>query len=228
MTTTTSNQGIIIPVGTDAANNPNAFVDMIGGVEGRLAMRFTNLADRTARLPAPIENQVSGLATENRVDAFDSAAWVSLAARGLHTRAMRTTNATAINASIVLVPDAVLIAALDVLGTYTFRGRIYYDSATAADIRLAFTWPASSAAKWGLYGREAATQTNFSALVATASAAPLIMGGNAVGTNTFMDFDGFVTITATGALQASYAQGTSDVSNTTVQSGSYLEVMKTN
>lgn len=228
MSTVTSNQGIVIPVGTDGADNPTAFVNNVAGVESRLMQRFTNLADRTARNPIPVEGQYADMATENRTDAYDGSSYISGTARGLYARRMRTSNAVAINNSIALVSDATLTVPLDATGTYTFRGRIYYDAAAAADIRLAFTFPAvaASGAKWGMLGRNATTNTNIDALVATASASALIAGATGVGTNTFLNFDGFITITATGDLVTQYAQGTADVSNLTVQFGSYLEVMK--
>lgn len=228
MSTTTSDQGITIPVGTDPADNPQAFIDQTAGVESRLVLRYTDLADRTARHTAPIEGQLTDLATEDRMDAYDGATYISATVRGLYARRMRTTNAAAINNSTVLVSDATLTVPLDVTGTYRFRGRIYYDGATAGDFKLAFTFPAVAAngAKWGLLGREAATATNVTALVATASGTAIAAGGSGVGTSTFADFDGFITTTATGNLVAQYAQNTADVSNLTIQFGSWLEVAK--
>jgi hypothetical protein len=226
MPTITSNQGITIPSGADAAANPSAFTTMIGGVEGRLVMRFADLADRTARLPVPVENQVSALAIENRVDVFDGTSWISLAARDLYARRERATNSVAIISNAVLANDTVLAVTLDTVGRYTFRGRIYYDCSATADIRMAFTWPAATLSKWGAIGRQAATATNIDALVVTATGTALIMGGNGVGTSTFFDYDGALTVSATGSLQAQFAQGTSDPTNLTIQAGSYLEVVK--
>jgi len=141
---------------------------------------------------------------------------------------MRTVNAVAINNSTTLVSDATLTVPLDETGTYRFYGRLYYDTSTVADIKLAFTFPAVAAngAKWGSMGRRAATQTDIEANVATASGTALSAGGNAVGVNTFLEFDGFITTTATGSLVTQYAQNTLDPTNTTVQFGSWLEVVK--
>jgi hypothetical protein len=228
MSTVTPNQGIVIPVDADSADAPQAFTDQTAGLESRVVLRYTNLADRAARNLAPVEGQITDLAAENRMDAYDGAAYISAAVRGLYARRMRTTNAAAINASTVLVSDAVLTVALDTTGTYRFNGRIYYDSSATADIKLAFTFPAvaASGAKWGLLGRNSVTNTNIDAIVATASGSALAAGGTGVGTSTFIDFDGFINITATGNLVTQYAQNTSDATNTTVQFGSYLEVAK--
>lgn len=228
MSTVTPDQGIVIPVGADAANNPQAFIDMIAGVESRLVLRYTNLAQRTALHTVSVEGQISDLATENRMDAYDGASWISQTARGLYARRMRTTNAAAINNSVALVSDAVLTVSLDVTGLFRFYGRVYYDSSVAGDFKLAFTFPAVAAngSKWGLIGREAATATNVTAAAATASGTAIPAGGNGVGTTTFVDFDGFLNITATGNLVTQYAQNTADATNTTIQFGSWLEVLK--
>jgi hypothetical protein len=228
MSTPTPDQGIVEPVGTDPANNPSAFISQIGGIEPRLVRRYTNLADRVARDLAPGINGVTGLATEARLDAYDGASYISLTSRGRYARRMRTTNAAAINNSTTLVNDGVLVVTLDVTGTFSFRGRLYYDSSAVADIKMALTFPAvaASGAKWGLLGRNATTQTNIDAIVATASGTALAAGGNGVGTETFFDFEGFITTTATGSLQVQYAQNALDATNTTVRFGSFLEVIK--
>lgn len=228
MSTVTPDQGIVIPVGTDAADNPQAFVDMIAGVESRLVLRYTTLANRTALHTAPVEGQITDLAAESRMDVYDGAGYVSLAARALYARRMRTTNAIAIISSTALVSDATLTVPLDVTGTFRFYGRIYYDGSTAGDFKLAFTFPAvaASGSKWGLIGRDDGTATNVKAGVATASGTAISAGGNGVGTSTFVDFDGFINTTATGNLVAQYAQNTSDATNLTVQFGSWLEVVK--
>jgi hypothetical protein len=227
MSTVTTDQGIIIPIGGDAANNPTAFVDMIAGVESRLVLRYTDLANRTALHTAPVEGQITDLAAENRMDAYDGASYISLATRGLYARRMRTTDAAAI-VNNTLVSDAVLTVPLDETGLFRFYGRIYYDASTVADFKLAFTFPAvaASGAKWGLMGRDATTATNITAAVATASGTAIPAGGNGVGTATFADFDGFINTTATGNLVTQYAQNTTEATNMTVRFGSWLEVVK--
>jgi hypothetical protein len=227
MSTVTTDQGIVIPTGSDAADNPQAFIDMIARVESGLVLRYTTLANRTALHTAPVEGQITDLAAESRMDAYDGATYVSLATRALYARRMRTTDAVPI-VNNTLVSDAILTVPLDVTGTFRFYGRIYYDASTVADFKLAFTFPAVAAngAKWGLMGRDAATATNITAAVATASGTAIPAGGNAVGTATFADFDGFITTTATGSLVTQYAQNTTEATNMTVRFGSWLEVVK--
>ena len=81
MSTVTPDQGIVIPIGTDAADNPQAFIDQTAGVESRLVLRYTNLADRTARHTAPVEGQITDLAAESRMDAYDGDGYFSAAGR---------------------------------------------------------------------------------------------------------------------------------------------------
>lgn len=227
MSTNTPDQQITIPVGTDGALVPTAFNDFVADVETRLVLKYTDLADRTARHTAPLTGDTTDLAAEARTDTYNGAGYISQAARGLYARRMRTTDAAAI-VNNALVSDATLTVALDAVGTYTFRGRIYYDASTVADFKLAFTFPAVAAngAKWGLMGRDATTATNITAAVATASGTAIPAGGNGVGTATFVDFDGFITVTATGNLVTQYAQNTTEATNMTVRFGSYLEVMR--
>lgn len=228
MSTVTPDQGIVLPVGTDGADNPQAFVDMIAGVESRLVLRYANLANRTALHTAPVEGQLTDLAAENRMDAYDGASYISATARGLYARRMRTTNAAAINNSTALVSDAVLTVPLDVTGLFRFYGRTYYDGSATGDFKQAFTFPtvAASGAKWGLIGRDSGTSTNVTAAAATASGTPIPAGGNGVGTTTFVDYDGFINTTATGNLVVQYAQNTLDATNLTIQLGSWLQVEK--
>ncbi len=228
MSTVTPDQGIIIPVGTDGADNPQAFIDQTAGVESRLVLRYTNLADRTARHTAPVEGQITDLAAESRADAYDGAAYISAGTRGLYARRMRTTNAAVINNSTALVSDATLTVPLDVTGVFRYYGRIYYSCATAADIKAAFTFPAVAAngARWGAIGREAATPTNVETYVADGSGVVAILGGTGVAGIQFFDFDGFISTTATGNLVTQYAQNTANVSDLTVRFGSWLEVVK--
>lgn len=228
MSTTTTDQGIVIPIGTDAADNPQAFIDQTAGLESRVVLRYTDLANRTALHTAPVEGQLTDLAAENRMDAYEGSTYISATTRGLYARRMRTTNAAAINNSTVLVSDATLTVPLDVTGTFRLYGRIYYDGSTAGDFKLAFTFPAVAAngSKWGMLGRLAATATSIEAAVATASGSALAAAGMGVGTSTFVEFDGFINITATGNLVAQYAQNTADATNLTIQFGSWLEVLK--
>jgi hypothetical protein len=78
----TTNQGLILPDGTDNANVPLTFTDFVttagSGMENRLVQRYLSIADRTARNPAPNEGELSYLADLNRYDTYTGSAWVAL------------------------------------------------------------------------------------------------------------------------------------------------------
>lgn len=77
----TTNQGLILPDGTDNANVPLTFTDFVvgtAGMENRLVQRYLSIADRTARNPAPIEGELSYLADLNRYDSYTGTAWIPI------------------------------------------------------------------------------------------------------------------------------------------------------
>lgn len=78
----TTNQGLILPDGTDNANVPLTFTDFVttagSGIENRLVQRYLSIADRTARNPAPNEGELSYLADLNRYESYTGTAWISV------------------------------------------------------------------------------------------------------------------------------------------------------
>jgi hypothetical protein len=78
----TTNQGLILPDGTDNANVPLTFTDFVttasSGIENRLVQRYLSIADRTARNPAPNEGEISYLSDLNRYDSYTGTAWIPL------------------------------------------------------------------------------------------------------------------------------------------------------
>lgn len=231
MSTNTPDQQITLPAGTDLANNPLAFTDMIADVETRLVLKYTNVADRTARHTAPIENDLTGLSTENRYDVYDGVNYVSLEARGYHFYARRTADGTPVNNSTVLVSDPVLTGSLTSGGTYQWEAGIYYDSAAAADIKFAFTTPTFAAGnmRWmGMGLATTATTNEGDVRIATvnASGTATQFGGIGVATIVFARLEGFITATSTANLQLQMAQQTADPTNTTIRTGSYLRAWR--
>lgn len=231
MSVNTPDQQITLPTSTDLANNPLAFTDMIADVETRLVLKYTGVADRTARHTAPIENDLTGLATENRYDVYDGANYVSLEARGYHFYARRTADGTPVNTSTALVSDPVLVGALQTGGTYQWEAGIFYDSSTAADIKFAFTTPTFAAGnmRWmGMGLATSATTNEGDARIATVNVSGTAsqFGGIGVGTVIFARLEGFITTTSTANLQLQMAQQTSDATNTTIRTGSYLRAWR--
>lgn len=78
----TTNQGLVLPDGTDNANVPLTFTDFVttagSGMENRLVQRYLSIADRTARNPAPNEGELSYLIDLNVYESYTGSAWVPL------------------------------------------------------------------------------------------------------------------------------------------------------
>lgn len=217
MTTSTPNQGIVQQTGTDPANLPGAQTAWLGGEENRLAQRYLNEADRTARNPTPNEGEISYLIAEDREEIFNGAAWISLYSRSLFQQVRRTTDAAAINASTVLVSDATITTTLPpVTGIFRWRDVIVYSSSQAADYKIAYTFPGT--AWWGGTGvatGATATTGDGQFAVTTVSGTSVAYGGAAVGTRLIVVVEGEVTLVgAGGSLVLQYGQQTSDATNT--------------
>lgn len=233
MPANTSDQQITYPIGTDLADNPLAFTDMLADVEPRLVLKYTNTADRAARHTAPTENDLTGLATENRYDVYNGAAYVSLETRGYHAYARRTVDGTAgsglVNNSTALVNDPLLVLGVDSGATYQWDGVIYYSSSTTADIQFAFATPTFSAMRWAGTALATTATTNEGDMrnaVTGTSGAGTPFGGIGTATIITCRIDGFINTTAAGNIQLQFAQNTLDATNTVIRNGSYLRAWR--
>lgn len=229
----TTDQQITLPVGTDPADNPQAFLDQTTDLIPRLVKKYANVADRTATALAPTENDLTGLAAENRFDVYDGANYVSLAARIDHFLARRTTDGIvgngAVNNSTGLVNDPSLGGAIDAAGTYMWDALIFYDSSTVADIKFAFTTPATTALRWSGTGlATTATTSEGDVKIATiaTSGSSTQFGGIGVGTIISAKIEGFMVATAAGTLQFQFAQQNLEATQTTIRNGSYLRAWR--
>jgi hypothetical protein len=75
VTTLTTDQGLILPVASDADNVPTSFTSYNTGVESRLAKRYLSAADRTTRNPTPTEGELSYLVSTGEYELYDGSAW---------------------------------------------------------------------------------------------------------------------------------------------------------
>jgi len=230
MPTPTPNQGIPIQNGPDAANLPGAQTSEVAVVEPRLVQQYTNLADRTARNPAPTENQVSALAAEDRVDIYDSANWVSLYRRSLSTYVEVLTDQVITN-TIVLQNITALVAPVPTAGTFHWEVDMFYDTSTTEKIQFAFTWPAGvTNARWG--GLAIDTSVTAAAGIiktstVTTSGTAIAYGGAGVGTILAATFAGRMTMGGTaGNLQMQFCQNAAAATNTTVRLGARMKVWR--
>jgi hypothetical protein len=227
MPVNSANQGIPEQQGADPANLPSAQVSWDGVMENRLVQRYASIADRTARRPAPNENELSALADVDRVEVFDSANWVSQAKRGFYLYAARVTDAAAINNSTTLVSDAVMTASLVASATYHYEGEIIYDASTVADIKVATVWPGGATpGRFNAFGHDSTTATNFKSASVTASASFIVFSGNGVGTVNVIRYSGFLTTVGAGTFAIQYAQNAAEATNLTVRASSYLRMAR--
>lgn len=227
MPTVTPDQGLSLPIDADAADNPVAFNNFVAGVEPRLVRLYADLADRTARQLVVAENELSGLAAENRVEVYDGTNNISLRTRScfLTTRVAVSQVLTA--SSTVLQNVTNMVAALPTAGIFQFRGRIFYEASTTADIKFAWTIPAGATMRWGINALGPGG-TNPIYTTITGSGTAISVGALGVGTVLYALFDAEVTMGGTaGNLQLQAAQNTSDASVTTVFDRTFMEVWRT-
>jgi hypothetical protein len=232
MSTVTPDQGITIPQGADLANVVAAMANAIANLETRLNLRYTSVADRTARHAVGIEGESSDVAAENWADSYDGAAWISRTSRGYRGMKILNADATAINSGTTgttFVNDPTLVVPLEAAGSFLFGGHLFYDTPTAADMKMTFTWPgAPTASRWGATGRDPATTTNLAQAVIIVSGGTAAFGGLGAGTPAWVQFEGYIRNTGVaGNLQLQYAQSVADAGNFTVRAGSNLWVLKT-
>lgn len=230
MPAVTTNQGLSLPIDADTADNPVAFTNYTAGVEGRLAMRFTTVADRTTRVPVPVENQLSFLSTDDRVEVYDGTNWISLFSRGLYANLRKVTAQIATPSSTVLQNDNTLLTALPTAGTFGFRCALLYDTSTTADFKIAFTWPAGATAEWGMIGvatTGAAGVGDGTFLGTNVSGTAIAVGGAGVGNVQLAIVEGDITMGGTaGNLQLQFAQNTSDATNSTMRARSRMQAWR--
>lgn len=232
MPSPTTDQQITLPIGVDSADNPVAFINQVTGVEPRLVRTYTNEADRTARMLSLVENNISGLAAEDRLDVWSGTTHLSLTSRALFANKFRTTDATAVNNSTVLVNDPVLFATLPTAGRFQFDLTLFYDSSTTADFKVAFTIPAAAVTRWGGVGPSTAVAAGVGTgqfSVAIGSGTAITYGGSGVGTGNTVAVmvRGNVLMGGTaGNLQLQYAQQAADPTDSIVRAHSRLQVWR--
>lgn len=78
MVATTPRNSIPYPQQTDAPNEATAMANMVGQLDRRLVPRFTDTADRTARVPSPTEGMIGYVTARNRFEIYRGGAWVAI------------------------------------------------------------------------------------------------------------------------------------------------------
>jgi hypothetical protein len=228
MPTNTTDQQIPLPAGTDSADNPVAFTNDTAAVEPRLVRLYTNEADRTARMATLLENNISALAAEDRLDVWNGTTHISLYARSLLT-ARKSADQTLTQNTTVLQNVTTLVFPVPATGVFAFRGLIYYSGSAVADVKVAFSIPAAGALAWhGLgvvTGSGASGDANFAVTIGGGTATAF--GSIAVGTVSAIRIEGSYEGGGTaGSLQCQAAQNTAELTNTVIHSNSRLEMWR--
>lgn len=223
MPTNTTNQQLTVPIGTDLADNPLAFVDYSADVENRLVQRYTSVADRTARNPAPNIGELSFVAGSTWYDRWTGVKWLPITPlQTILTAQQQVNNSTAfvnVTQGVITLPA--------ITATWALEGWLYHASSTVADIKFTFAAPGGGASiAWGLTGlaTTATTSTGDMTNDATGTAGTAIAFGG-IGVADFINTVLLGTVTTVGAaatIQLQFAQNTLEVSNTTLFTGSWL------
>jgi len=224
------NQGIPEQQGADPANLPSAQVSWDGVMENRLVQRYASIADRTARRPAPNENEISTLADVDRIEIFDSANWVSLRQRANFASVRQAANQALTVSSTALQDVTNLFAALPTAGTFQWDAVIFYDGPAAGGIKFAYTMPAAASMIWGGIGQAttAAGNVGDGQWQATGgSGTAIAYGTNAAGNTAIMQISGEISMGGTaGNLQLQAAQNTANAGTTTIRARTRMHVWR--
>lgn len=225
----TPDQQITLPIGVDSADNPVAFTNQVADIESRLVRRYVDVADRTARMLVLNEGDISSLANENRLDAYDGANHISLFSRSLFSQTRVTPSQTLTQNTTALQNITALLAPVPIAGNFGFRATMFYSSSTVADIKFAFLLPAGGSVIWGGIGLVTAGSGTGDASFITASAsdAAIPFGGSGAGVLMYATIEGsYVAGGTAGNLQMRAAQNTAELTNTVVSINSRLQVWR--
>lgn len=137
MTTQTTDQGLLLPSLTDAANVPTSFANLdsggtTGGMESRLVKRYLSSADRTTRNAAPNEGELSYLVDVNRHEWYTGASWAPIPGQ-LVSWGSRATNSTTTTTTEIGVLRVDSIPAISGIGYMVWSTPLAGDSTVTTD-----------------------------------------------------------------------------------------------
>lgn len=222
MPANTTNQQITYPIGTDLADNPLAFTDMLADVEGRLVQRYTSVADRTARNPAPATGELSFIAGTTWYERYTGAKWIPCTAIQVFKTAAEIVN----NSTALQNDDQLFLPIPAVVANWTIEGALYYTSTAVADFKATFAANAGiSSLLFGLQGLAVASagvtgDTNWDSQVPGVAIPIAGIGGTISATI----MGGFISTGVAGVLQLQWAQNTLEATNTQVTTRSWLRM----
>lgn len=222
MPTNTADQALTLPLQADAANEQTAFSSYNTGVESRLAKRYVDAADRTARNPTPTAGEISYLTNPGRHDFYTGTAWWEL--RPLFVN--KATETQVVNNSTAFVNDSHLILPLQANARYVLDGLICHDAGTTADMKYDWIGPAGfSMPRWNLVGAD--TANAFTTVGSAANSTPLARVGLGIGTFVYLSLTGVVlTVATAGNLTLRWAQNAAEAVNNRVKQDSFIRLIR--
>jgi hypothetical protein len=138
-------------------------------------------------------------------------------------RAEKTSNGTAFPSTTTLANETGMVVAVAAGVEYDFDAAIVYEAGTAADIKLAFTFPTATFFYTAVSVNSAGAYVPLSS-PGEASGTAKTYGGLGIGTPSVITFTGFITVTSAGSLQLQRAQSVSTAENTRINAGSWMRI----
>lgn len=132
---------------------------------------------------------------------------------------------TARNANTVLAADPDMVFTTKAGEVYRFQYLLAWDGSTTADIKFNMSVPANNSYQIGATCLDITTITNVRNTATSSGGADVTCGGAGIGTFLYTVLDGFVSASASaapGTVSLTWAQNTSDATNTTMYSGSLV------
>jgi hypothetical protein len=176
----------------------------------------------TSDITTPYAGQIIFNTTDSMLYRYTGSAWVTYdgSLKAIKTALQSKTNNTLANDTELLLP---LVAN----AKYQFEAYLIYDGISAADFKIAFTGPASSAGVYAAFGPQSGVSlTSMNSTAANLSGA-LNLANNAVNSAMCARPSGYITTAAsTGNLQLQWAQVATNATATRVFDGSWLKATR--
>lgn len=189
-------------------------------VRDQVVTPFATQAARTAAIVAPVEGMVTYIGSDKTLWAYDGAAWKPYA--GPPT-AYKTSPET-VNNNSAFQNDNDLFVPVDANAYYTGEIWLSFTSSAAAGFKLDFTAPVGTTLEASGFLVVVSGSVTYAATSALGSVTGIVSTGAAV---PYLGKFTLVTGANSGTLQFRWAQHVATVSNTTVNTGSYLRLSRT-
>lgn len=193
-------------------------------VRDQVVTPFATASARTSAVSSPVSGMVSTRTDVGIVEAYDSTAWqpVGYYPAWLY---VRKTADQSVTSSTTLVDDNQLLLSVAANAVYEMRMFIIYTAASAGDLNMTFTGPASATLDWNVGGLSGTSGTSPDGVT--------WWGANTIGGNDSVNGGGatsmvarpvgiLITAGTSGTFKMRWAQAASSGTATTVKTGSVM------